>query len=303
MQRTSTLILFDIGYFLVAGFVGYHFIRLVSVLQVTKESGEIEEFSEQKLRHSLQQVGASEALIDHSLKLIRKKLGQNLSSKRIYREAFNILRKEARHLAARYSLKKAIMQLGPGGFAFEKLIAEILSLQGYQATTNHKLQGKCVSHEIDVMAEKEGRRVFVECKFRNRATAKVDVKTALYINARALDLQKNKEGLEFNEFWLVTNNRFTSDAIKYARCEGLKLLGWNHPETKSLQDLIYMGQVHPVTCLTSLTKHHKKSLLDAGILLCRRLIENEEAISNLHLRKSQYKNLINEIENLLQYPF
>jgi hypothetical protein len=65
---------------------------------------------------------------------------------------------------------------------------------GYTVAYNRFLQGRCVQHEIDIIAERDGRRLFAECKFHNRATYRNDVKLPLYLRARSLDLAATGRG-------------------------------------------------------------------------------------------------------------
>jgi len=99
----------------------------------------------------------------------------------------------------------------------------------------------------------------VECKFHNRQGYKCDVKIPLYIKSRFEDVKKEWEKRKdheskFHEGWVVTNTRFTEDAIQYGKCSGLKLIGWDYPQQGSIRDRINLSGLHPVTCLTSLTK-------------------------------------------------
>ncbi|KKR71461.1 MAG: ATP-cone domain protein, partial [Candidatus Levybacteria bacterium GW2011_GWC2_40_7] len=66
---------------------------------------------------------------------------------------------------SQYSLKRAIMDLGPTGYPFEDYVAEILKTQGFKTKTRSLLMGKCVTHEVDIIAEKGKEKLLVECKF------------------------------------------------------------------------------------------------------------------------------------------
>jgi Holliday junction resolvase-like predicted endonuclease len=55
--------------------------------------------------------------------------------------------------------------LGPAGFFFEKYIAKLFQSEGYETLTNLLLQGKCVSHEVDVVVRKNNYLTMIECKF------------------------------------------------------------------------------------------------------------------------------------------
>ena len=101
-------------------------------LWVTKNSGEQAEFSRNKLRRSLEKSGASKQDIQYIISEIEKMLYPGITTKEIYKKAFSLLRKKARPYAAKYKLKKALMELGPSGFPFEKYLAEVLRHEGYK---------------------------------------------------------------------------------------------------------------------------------------------------------------------------
>src|SRR5688572_21304966 len=98
--------------------------------RIKKASGELSEFSDEKLKASLLRSGASEETATQVLETVREHLYEGMPTKKVYRIAFNELKKTKRPVAARYKLKRAIMELGPSGFPFEKYIAEILKAQG-----------------------------------------------------------------------------------------------------------------------------------------------------------------------------
>ena len=234
---------------------------------ITKASGEKSKYSEEKIRTSLKRVGANEEQIDTIIDQVAAQLYEGIPTKKIYKLAFNLLKEGSRHLAARYHLKQAIMELGPSGYPFEKYFSEILKKQGFETQVGMIVQGNCVTHEIDVIAKKENKVFVVECKYHNLRGIFCDVKIPLYINSRFLDVEKewlktleNKSTV--HQGWLVTNTRFSSDAIQYGVCAGLKLLGWDYPVNESLKDQIDALGLYPITCLTSLTKTEKQRLLD-----------------------------------------
>jgi len=119
-------------------------------MKIVKHSGDIVEYSPIKLKASLSKSGASPLIVDVILETIQKELYQGISTKQIYKMAFNLLKKASNSHAARYNLKEAIRLLGPAGFFFEKYIARLFESEEYKTKTNIHLRGKCVSHEIDI---------------------------------------------------------------------------------------------------------------------------------------------------------
>jgi Holliday junction resolvase len=245
---------------------------------ITKADGEQESFDENKLRESLRRAGADEETVDEVSGKIRNELVPGITTKEIYKHAFFLLRKYKRHVAARYSLKRAIMDMGPSGFPFEDYIAEIFKQQGFKTRVGTIVRGFSVEHEVDVIAENENKIIIVEAKFHNDLGIKSDLKVALYVKARIDDI---KRGVVFAggevakdanakevEGWIITNTRFTENAIKYATDNELKLLSWDYPVKGNLYDFIHDFSIHPLTSLTLLTKQEKTKLLESGVVLC-----------------------------------
>ncbi|MDX5418082.1 MAG: restriction endonuclease [Hymenobacteraceae bacterium] len=272
-------------------------------LIVTKASGEKVLFSVGKLRLSLLKSGADENLIKQVLKQLEPMLYEGITTKKIYKHAFAILKKLSKKTAARYSLKQGIMQLGPSGFPFEKFVAELLTAQGYVTEIGVFVDGHCVRHEIDVIAVKEGRRFMIECKYHNLHHNKSDVKIPMYIHSRFKDVEKvwpsEKEfEIRFHDVWVMTNTRFTDDAKRYAACMNMRLIGWDYPAKGGLKDMVDSYHLYPLTCLTTLTKSEKQKLLDLKVVLCSELLQNEALLHRVGVRDNRLQNALNEVEAL-----
>jgi hypothetical protein len=275
----------------------------IDQLVVTKATGEKVLFSVGKLRLSLRKSGADEHQADEVLRQLHSKLYEGISTKKIYRMAFGILKRLSNTAAARYSLKQGIMQLGPSGFPFEKFVAEILRAQGYTTEIGVFIDGHCVRHEIDVLAVKDGKRVMIECKYHNLHRNKSDVKIPMYIHSRFKDVEKvwpseNEFEIRFHEVWVMTNTRFTDDAIRYASCMQMKLIGWDYPSKGGLKDMVDSFHLYPLTCLTTLTNAEKQRLLDMRIVLCSELLHDEKLLHKVGLREDRAGRVMKEVENL-----
>ncbi len=238
-------------------------------LHLRKTTGLLEPFREQKLRRSLARSGAARDQVEAVVAEVRRRLREGMTTREVFRIAHRLLRHERRGVAARYSLQRAIARLGPDGYPFEKFVAELWRREGWRVQTGVVLQGRFVRHEIDVVAVRGGERMLAECKFKNQRDAKVDVKVAMYVHARAEDLGAGGRG----QFWLVTNGRFSRDAVVYGEGVGLGLLGWDHPRGDGLRERIDRAGLHPVTVLTSLRAAEQAELLRRGVVLCAQLME------------------------------
>lgn len=263
---------------------------------IKKASGSEEDFLDSKFLESLKRCGADPKTAQKILKQLRPFIEEGLSTKEIRRLATRFLRKESKTASIQYHLKKAILDLGPDGYAFEKFIGKILQVQGFQAINNQVLKGRCVSHEVDIIAV-NNKTLYIECKFHNNQGHKNDIKTALYIYARSLDLKENPNN-HFDEYWIASNTKFSQDAIDYAKCVGIKLLSITYPEGKGIADLIKRYHIHPITCLTHLKKSHVKALIKKDIVLCQDLAQKPEVLKQLNLTPSQEKTILNEVYQL-----
>lgn len=279
-------------------------IRDKTMIQVRKASGNLEPFSEEKIFRSLEKAGVDKVLSDKVLAHVKKELYDGISTQQIYSHIFELLRKESSPILGRYDLKRAIMELGPTGYPFEKFVGALLKHNGYQIETGVNVLGRCVTHEIDVVAQKDNQHFMVECKFHNQSGARSDVKVALYVKARFDDVEavwKEKSGhqTKFHQAWLVTNTKLTSDAIQYGECVGMKIIGWGYPSKGSLQDLIEDSGLYPITCLSFLSRHQKEVLLGQGIVLCRDILTLDKAsLLSLAFSDEQRNRLFEEIKSV-----
>ncbi|MBW4359751.1 ATP cone domain-containing protein [Flavobacterium taihuense] len=275
-------------------------------MKIVKHSGAIVDFNRSKLKQSLLKSGASPTIVDDVLQLIEKEVYEGISTKHIYKMAFALLKKNSNSHAARYNLREAIRLLGPAGFFFEKFIARLFAAEHYETKVNIILQGKCVSHEIDVLVKNNNVITMVECKFHVGREAATDVKVPMYILSRFNDLRERQYQIfsksdSISKCWIVTNNRFTSDAVDFAKCSGLNLLSWDYPTNNNLKTKIDNRQLYPITCLTTLTLSEKEKLLILDIILVREIVNNREDLEKIGLSPSRIKNVMKEASELCRF--
>jgi Holliday junction resolvase-like predicted endonuclease len=243
--------------------------------EVVKASGAVEEFNRGKLLQSLLKSGVAPDIADDVANKVIAAVGPHTSTRKIFRLARKHLRRHDRTCGMRYGIKKAIFDLGPSGYPFEKYVARMFEGLGYKTQVGRTIQGFCVKHEVDVVARKEKKCHLVECKFHVNGGAASDVKTALYVWARFQDIgkiwQNNSAGEVLGKCWLVTNTRFTSDAVQFANCTGLKAIGWKFPRGESLENLIEAERLYPVTIFGGITRHVLDALLRRDLILARDL--------------------------------
>lgn len=238
---------------------------------VIKKNGELEPYSEEKVVSSMNRVGVPESLQPEVLSHIRDRFtSEYMETDELFRHVFEFLEPRDKRATLRLNLRRAIFELGPTGFPFEKYVARIFQSQGYKTTVGSFLSGDCTKHEIDVLIEKEGKRASVEVKFHNDGGVKTDIQVVLYTYARFLDISKKNN---VSECWVITNTKLTTDAISYAQCKGIHLLAWNYPSQNNLQDFVEKPNMYPITTLTELTKEEKQRLIEDNLVLASDILK------------------------------
>lgn len=270
---------------------------------IIKSSGEKAQFSLEKLRNSLKHSGANHNIIEEIVGKVSDELYEGISTNEIYNRAYALLKKNKSIFASKYKLKKAIYELGPTGFPFERFIGALLEYSGYATKVDVIMDGICVTHEIDVVAEKNGNITIIECKFHGEEGRNCNVKVPLYIQSRYKDIKahwssKKKETKTLNSGWLVTNTRFTTDAVKYGKCAGLYLLSWDYPAKDGLKDRIDRLGLYPITVSTLLSNREKHFLLSRDVVLCRQLWQDKFYLDHLGVSKARKEKILDEVKQL-----
>lgn len=266
-------------------------------IEIKKSSGERVAFSLDKLKASLRRSGANDKDVQNILNIVRDELYQGISTREIYNRAYALLKKKKSVFASKYKLKKAIYELGPTGFPFERFVGQVLSYSGHTIEVGAIISGMCVNHEVDVVATKDTKIIYVECKFHSEEGRNCDVKVPLYIHSRYRDIvDKQAQGDHTHaEGWVVTNTRFSRDAVAYGTCAGLKLLSWDYPKDRGLKDRIDRLGLYPITVSTLLTKREKNFLLGRDIVLCKQLLNDKFYLDHLGVSENRKTRILNEI--------
>lgn len=248
-------------------------------MEIIKTNGTTEPFSPSKLCLSLRKAGAPRDVADAICTAVTPKIKPSDSTNQIFRKALKYLVREDLDVAARYSLRRGVEALGPAGFIFEQYIETILQSYGFTTKRNMMIRGKCITHEVDVIAGIGSKRFLIEAKYHNDPDIKTHVDVVMYADARLMDIvagESKKAQTEYeNAMWIVTNTKFTEHAIAYAKCRGLRLTGWNYPRGASLEDVIAQKRLYPVSVLPSMTKEALPRFAEKNVILAQDLLTYE----------------------------
>lgn len=248
--------------------------------QIQKASGEIQEFSSDKLGAFLKRIEVPEEFIADIVGHVEAEIADFTPVKELRHKVIEHLRTLPRGqvLAARYNLKSAVRKLGPAGHMFEEFIARLLGADNFtDVITSTMVRGECVAHEIDVVATKDNQHHMIECKFHNQDGTKSDVTVALYTYARFLDVQHtNSINNGFSHVWLVTNTKLSGDALVYAQCKGMKTLTMELPYGEAIIDRVVKTGIFPISSLTTLS-NHVPEMLTANYIIAQDVLKFEAA--------------------------
>jgi Holliday junction resolvase len=267
---------------------------------ILKGDGQKENFNPAKVKYAMRRSGLSLKESEDALKKLRPQLYNGIDTKKIYKLVYGIIDEMRPEVSHRYNLKRALHGIGPAGHEFEDFTATLLGLEGYSTKVRQIMQGKCVSHEIDVVARKGKENYMIECKFRNQPGDKCRIQTALYVYARFLDLQAGaKRGTceKVTKPWLVTNAKFSREVMSYSECMGMELLGWKYPLKNGLEIRIDKSKCYPVSVI-KMSEAVLRQLLNKKIVTVYDLPESAQTLAaktGISLRKA--KDIVQRAEH------
>ncbi len=264
------------------------------MLKVRKRDGRLEEFSKAKIIRTCLRAGASKRVAEKVAEEVERRIYDGMTTDEVLELVIELLLKHEYPKAERYDLKRSLIRLGPSGFGFEKFVARLLKEYGFKTETNVIVQGKCVEQEIDVVAEKNGEKYMIECKFHNLPIY-TGLKEVMYTYARFLDV----EGYGFTQPWIFTNTKFSDEAKRYASCMGIKLTGWSYPENEGIEVLLESKGLYPITVLR-IDKEMLDTVVNAGLIFCRDVVgAGEFKLRMLGLSKNEARRLVEEAKKVI----
>lgn len=273
--------------------------------RIIKRNGKEELFDVTKLCGSIQMTGVSEDLAHQVCGIVSSSIDSDMSTDDIFRTTRDYLYQHDAGIAAVYALERGLSALGPAGFVFEQYVLALFNEMGYKAQTNVYAEGEAVTHETDVWAEKGNVIFIVEAKYRNDFKTKTHINQVMYADARLQDIrrQAKKKG-DTREYymWLITNTKFTDNAMNYVKYRDFQLMGWNFPKYINIMKIVYDKKLYPVTILPSITKKALNKMLATDIILVKSLKEFtlDDFKKKFDLSMNLSKKLHQEVSDLMK---
>jgi len=243
---------------------------------VTKFDGSEQPFDKQKIVRTCLRMHASPDQAQAVANKIEKKLYDGMPTKEIMRMIFSYLKEYRPEVKHEIDLRESISLLRPKP-DFEHFIALLLSEYGYEVETNQIVMGKCVEHEIDIIARKDNSTIYIEIKHHFQSHTYTGVGILLEAKATFDDLKEGyllrKNNYNFSRAMVVCNTKISDHGKRYADCSGIDYLGWKSPEEKGIESMILEKKFYPITFLKTLKRGELERLGNADILTLKQLVE------------------------------
>lgn len=245
-------------------------------LKVTKWNGEMQEYDPEKIRVTLERYGVTGKEAREILDEIASRLTPGIKTSKIMNMMHRELDKREKTGRLKRDLRSALgmMRSAPD---FEEYVRLVLVSEGYDVRPNAVIRGRCVTHEIDGVLERDGELVYLETKHHRRRHSYTPFYVSLSAKAKFDDIRRgHEEGLndyDFSHVLIVCNTRMTEHARVYAGCVGIDHLGWKAPPERGIDKIITEARVYPTTILRSVGRGERDALSGAGIVTLWHLTE------------------------------
>jgi Restriction endonuclease/ATP cone domain len=263
---------------------------------VTKEDGSRQLFDKEKVVRTCVRMGANSYVAQKVAEKVEKKLYDGIQTRMILRMIFRFMRKYKPAVHDVFDLKKGLSLMSPKP-EFEHYIQVLLMSHGFEVKTNQILRGKCVEHEVDAIAKKDGITFFVEAKHHLNYHTLTGLDESRIARAVLEDIIEGfalgRCDLKIDRAMIVTNTRYSEHAIQYGGCRNIFQIGWNSPENFGLQNMISEKKLYPLSCLKGLSNEHRLRLVNAGIVIIGELLSEDSY--NLSRRTNLSQDAVEKI--------
>jgi len=249
-------------------------------------------------------MGATRAVAESIAEEIETRIYDGIETKKILQMIFKRLRKHKPVIRHQIDLRKALSLLNPAP-DFEHFIQLLLSEHNYEVTPNQIVKGRCVEHEVDAIARKNGKTCIVEVKHHHKYHTPTSLDVSRISRAVFEDVTEGYElglnNLKIDYALIVCNTKLSEQAKRYADCRGIRHIGWSSPPTHDLQTMIEEKKLYPITFLKGLNAKTRNKLLHNGVILLKQLTEKtpKELRRQTGISKEKLGSIVNKTRTIL----
>jgi hypothetical protein len=243
---------------------------------VTKADGSRQIFNKEKVVQTCLRMGASPQAAREVAEKVERRLYDGIPTRAVLKMILRFMRSQQPGVGHLYDLKLGLSLMSPRP-EFELFVQVLLAHQGFQVEANQILKGRCVEHEVDALATKDGITYFVEAKHHFSYHALTGLDESRIARAVLEDVSENytSGGLRVDRAMIITNTRYSTHAAQYGRCKNILQVGWSSPENFGLQKMIEDKKLYPLSCLKSLKSDMRSRLVNSGFVLIKQLLEQD----------------------------
>jgi hypothetical protein len=245
---------------------------------VTKADGSKQLFDREKVVKTCLRMGANRRIAFEVADEVEARLYDGIPTKKVLQMIFRLLRKHKPAIRHFLDLKKGLSLMNSKP-EFEMFVQILLAHHGFEVSPNRILKGKCVGHEVDAVARKDGITYFVEAKHHSNYHTPTGLDESRIARAVLEDVTEGfalgKNDLKIDRAMIVTNTRYSEHARRYGKCRNILQIGWSSPKTLGLQNMIEEKKLYPLSCVKGLNSETKMKLVNSGIVLMKQLLEEE----------------------------
>jgi len=271
---------------------------------VTKFDGRTQPFNRGKIISTCLRMGISHHQSSEIAGRIEKEATDGITTKEILRKIFLYAKKYRPEIKDRTDLRGALAALRSKP-DFEMFVSFILKEYGYEVQTNQIVSGKCVDHEIDVIAKKGNEILLVEVKHHEQYHTYTGLPVFLEVRSELEDLMEGykikKNRINFTKALIVCNTKISEHAERYAVCRDMGYISWKLPRERNLEQVIEDGKLYPITLLKGMDMMTQDRLISKGIVLLKQLVQmNEnELAKKTGIEQSKIKNLVRKAKEII----
>jgi hypothetical protein len=271
---------------------------------VTKFDGTKQPFDKNKIVRTCLRMGATRAVAESIAEEIENRIYDGIETKKILQMIFRSLRKHKPVIRHQIDLRKALSLLSPAP-DFERFIQLLLNEHNYEVTPNQIIRGRCVEHEVDAVARKNGKTCIVEVKHHYKYHTPTSLDVSRISRAVFEDVTEGHElglnNLKIDYALIVCNTKLSEHAKRYADCRGIRHIGWSSPPNRDLQTMIEEKKLYPITFLKGLNAKTRNKLTHKGVILLRQLTgkSSKELRRQTGISKEKLESIVDKARIIL----
>lgn len=237
---------------------------------VRKADGSRQPFEREKVMRTCLRMGASVHAAEQVAHRVEGRVYDGISTAALLQMILRFMRSQKPDLRNILDLRKGLSLMVPKP-EFEVFVQALLASNGFEVSPNQLLVGKCVLHEVDGIARRDGVTYFVEAKHHVNYHALTGLDESRIARAILEDVGEGfvlgKSLLKVDGAMIVTNTRYSDEALQYGSCREILQVGWSSPVGRGLKDLIEGVSMFPLSCLRGVGWDARVRLANIGVVL------------------------------------